>query len=104
LLTDNGSQFTDRFTSKQKDLETGDRIPRGKYAFDMLCKQLAIVHRLIMPRHPQTNGMVDRLNGRISVKMVLVLRLNINYIKPIHTPQIKLPFSSLACYLKSSHT
>ena len=32
----------------------------------MLCKQLAIDHRLIPPRHPQTNGMVERFNGRIS--------------------------------------
>ena len=66
LLTDNGSQFTDRFTSKQKDPETGDRIPSGKHAFDVLCKHLAIEHRLIPPRHPQTNGMVERFNGRIS--------------------------------------
>uniref|UniRef100_UPI001C560887 integrase core domain-containing protein n=1 Tax=Janthinobacterium sp. UMAB-56 TaxID=1365361 RepID=UPI001C560887 len=66
LLTDNGSQFTDRFTSKKKDPETGDRIPSGRHAFDVLCKQLAIEHRLIPPRHPQTNGMVERFNGRIS--------------------------------------
>jgi len=66
LLTDNGSQFTDRFTSKHKDLETGDRIPSGKHAFDVLCKRLAIEHRLIPLRHPQSNGMVERFNGRIS--------------------------------------
>lgn len=34
--------------------------------FDRLCKQLGIEHRLIPPRHPQTNGMVERFNGRIS--------------------------------------
>ena len=66
LLTDNGSQFTDRFSSRKKDPETGDRIPSGKHAFDMLCQQLSIEHRLIPPRHPQTNGMVERFNGRIS--------------------------------------
>ena len=66
LLTDNGSQFTDRFSSRKKDPETGDRIPSGKHAFDVLCKQLAIEHRLIPPRHPQTNGKVERFNGRIS--------------------------------------
>jgi len=32
----------------------------------VLCKRLATKHRLILPRHPQTNGMVERLNGRIS--------------------------------------
>jgi hypothetical protein len=34
--------------------------------FDRLCKQFGIDHRLIPPRHPQTNGMVERFNGRIS--------------------------------------
>ncbi len=42
LLTDNGSQFTDRFTSKSKKKE-----PRGKHVFDRLCKQFEIEHRLI---------------------------------------------------------
>ena len=65
LLTDNGSQFTDRFTSKKKDDE-GNRIPSGKHVFDVFCKQSDIEHRLIPPRHPQTNGMVERFNGRIS--------------------------------------
>lgn len=59
LLTDNGSQFTDRFTSKKK-------VPSGQHLFDRLCAQFGIEHRLIKPRHPQTNGMVERFNGRIS--------------------------------------
>ena len=65
LLTDNGSQFTDRFTSRKKD-EEGNRIPTGKHVFDVQCKRSAIEHRLIPPGHPQTNGMVERFNGRIS--------------------------------------
>ena len=32
----------------------------------MRCKALDIEHRLCPPRHPQTNGMVERFNGRIS--------------------------------------
>jgi transposase InsO family protein len=59
ILTDNGTQFTDRFTSK-------DKQPTGKHLFDQQCKVLDIEHRLSPPRHPQTNGMVERFNGRIS--------------------------------------
>ena len=59
ILTDNGSQFTDRFTSRGKQ-------PSGEHVFDRECAAHAIEHRLIKPRHPQTNGMVERFNGRIS--------------------------------------
>jgi len=59
LLTDNGTQFTDRFTAKGKQ-------PSGTHAFDEACAGLGIEHRLCPPRHPQTNGMVERFNGRIS--------------------------------------
>ena len=59
VLTDNGSQFTDRFTSKKRE-------PSGNHKFDVRCTALAIEHRLCPPRHPQTNGMVERFNGRIS--------------------------------------
>ena len=57
VLTDNGSQFTDRFTRK-------DKAPSGKHAFDRECALLGIEHRLIKPRHPQTHGMVERFNAR----------------------------------------
>lgn len=59
VLTDNGSQLTDRFTSKRKQLS-------GKHVVDKRCKGLEIEHRLSPPRHPQTNGMVERFNGRVS--------------------------------------
>ena len=60
LLTDNGKEFTDRFVT------TGERTPSGQHVFDQLCAQLGIEHRLTRPRHPQTNGMVERFNGRIA--------------------------------------
>jgi len=60
VLTDNGKEFTDRFCA------TGQRKPTGRHIFDKECSKYVIEHRLIPPRHPQTNGMVERFNGRIS--------------------------------------
>jgi transposase InsO family protein len=60
LLTDNGTEFTDRlFGCRAKE-------PSGEHAFDRLCEALNIEHRLTKVRHPQTNGMVERFNGRIA--------------------------------------
>ena len=64
VLTDNGLEFTDKFVSKNKQ-------PSGKHLFDHACispdeqPQKTIEHRLTKPRTPQTNGMVERLNGTI---------------------------------------
>jgi hypothetical protein len=60
ILTDNGKEFTDRFCA------TGKRTPTGSHPFDRVCSQHHIEHRLITPRHPRTNGMIERFNGRIS--------------------------------------
>jgi transposase InsO family protein len=59
LLTENGSQFTDRFTSKKRE-------PVRKHKFDVRFKALDIERRLCPPRHPQSNGMVDCFNGSLS--------------------------------------
>lgn len=40
--------------------------PSGNHELDQLCKELGIEHRLIKPRTPRTNGMVERFNGRIA--------------------------------------
>ena len=66
LVTDNGSQFRDRFTSKGKE-------PSGGHKFDKRGVGLGIEHRLITPRHPQTNGRVERFNRRISGRICEVL-------------------------------
>ena len=60
ILTDNGKEFSDRFCA------TGQREPTGQHAFDQVCIAHGIEHRLIKPKHPQTNGMIERFNGRIS--------------------------------------
>ena len=59
VLTDNGKEFTDRlFGTRAKDAT-------GGHEFDALCAALGIDHRLNKPRTPQTNGMVERFNGRL---------------------------------------
>jgi transposase InsO family protein len=59
VLTDNGKELTDRLFGLRK------RVATGKHEFDQLCADLGIEHRLAPPQHPQTNGMVERFNGRI---------------------------------------
>jgi len=59
ILTDNGKEFTDRLFGLRK------RAATGEHEFDKLCTELAIEHRLTPPKSPQTNGMVERFNGRI---------------------------------------
>ncbi|SFD96418.1 Transposase InsO and inactivated derivatives, partial [Thiohalospira halophila DSM 15071] len=60
LLTDNGKEFTDRLFGARAKGASGD------HEFDQLCEELGIEHRLTRPKTPQTNGMVERFNGRIS--------------------------------------
>ena len=57
-LTDNGSEFTDRFLTRAQR-------PSGEHTFDQFRAEQGIEHRLTPPRRPQTNGLVERFNGRI---------------------------------------
>ena len=59
VLTDNGKEFTDRLFGLRR------RPATGAHEFDRLCADLGIEHRLAPPMRPQTNGMVERFNGRI---------------------------------------
>jgi transposase InsO family protein len=54
-----GKEFTDRLFGLRR------RAATGEHEFDKLCTELGIEHRLTPPKSPQTNGMVERFNGRI---------------------------------------
>ena len=54
-----GKEFTDRLFGLHR------RAPSGNHDFDRLCAELEIEHRLTPPMRPQTNGLVERFNGRI---------------------------------------
>ena len=58
LLTDNGKEFTNKVF--------GYNATNKTHEFDELCLSLGIEHRLTKVRRPQTNGMVERFNGRIA--------------------------------------
>jgi transposase InsO family protein len=64
ILTDNGSEFTDRFAVDMKN-KPHDR-PSGKHPFDVICAKREIDHRLTRPYRPQTNGLVERFNRRLA--------------------------------------
>lgn len=53
ILTDNGKEFTSKNHLWKMDLEG---------LFDQVCKAFDIEHRLTLPYHPETNGMVERIN------------------------------------------
>ena len=63
VLTDNGSEFTDRFAVDMKGKPEGQ--PSGRHAVDRLCAR----HRLARPFRPQTNGMVERFNRRLAERL-----------------------------------
>jgi transposase InsO family protein len=66
VLTDNGAEFTDKFTGKKKKAS-------GNHGFDISCIESTIEHRLTAPFTPKTNGMVERVNGTIKDATVKVL-------------------------------
>jgi IS30 family transposase len=62
VLTDNGSEFTDRFGAvRWHKRERGT----GNHPFDKLCQAHGVRHKLTRPYRPQTNGMAERFNRRL---------------------------------------
>lgn len=62
ILTDNGFEFTYKALPKNKKT-------KKIHPFDLLCLQNKIQHRTIKFKHPWTNGMVERFNGKIKNKV-----------------------------------
>jgi transposase InsO family protein len=57
IKTDNGSNFTNRYTGYSK---SSDPLNPRLHALDLLCQQYNIIHYLIDPGKPAQNGKVER--------------------------------------------
>jgi transposase InsO family protein len=69
VLTDNGQHFTDPKGESWTPPDIREMIASGKlfraHAFEHACAIHNIDHRLTKPRHPWTNGQVERMNRTI---------------------------------------
>ena len=69
VLTDNGTHFTDPTGDgwTPEDIRTmrAEKVPFRCHSFEAACADLDIEHRLTKPRHPWTNGQVERMNRTI---------------------------------------
>lgn len=62
ILTDNGFEFSYKALPKNKKT-------KKTHPFDKICQEEKIQHRTIKFKHPWTNGMVERFNGKIKTKV-----------------------------------
>jgi transposase InsO family protein len=69
VLTDNGTHFTTpgNTSSAAPDIKAALNAaePIWAHAFEYACAQSDIDHRLTKPKHPWTNGQVERMNRMI---------------------------------------
>ncbi len=69
VLTDNGTHFTTPGAGGSAVPEIKLAIERGElfwaHGFELACAQANIDHRLTKPKHPWTNGQVERMNRTI---------------------------------------
>jgi transposase InsO family protein len=69
VLTDNGTHFTDPKGETWSPTEIREMMERKElfwaHAFEYACAVTNIDHRLTKPRHPWTNGQVERMNRTI---------------------------------------
>jgi transposase InsO family protein len=66
VLTDNGTHFTTPGNKSSAAPDIKLALERGElfraHAFELACAQNDIDHRLTKPKHPWTNGQVERMN------------------------------------------
>src|SRR3954451_8079072 len=69
VLTDNGTHCTEPSGNTWTPDEIKDMLARKQlfraHAFELACAQNDVAHRLTKPRHPWTNGQVERMNRTI---------------------------------------
>src|SRR5215217_171877 len=69
VLTDNGTHFTEPSGNTWTPDEIKQMLARKQlfraHAFELACAQNDVEHRLTKPRHPWTNGQVERMNRTI---------------------------------------
>jgi transposase InsO family protein len=85
ILTDNGSEWTDRFAVDKKNKPKGK--PSGDHPVDQLCLENGISHKLTRPFRPQTNGMVERFNRRIGEHLDRLGRNRAGHHRRFHSHQ-----------------
>ena len=66
VLTDNGTHFTEPSGNTWTPDEIKQMLARKQlfraHSFELACAQSDVEHRLTKPRHPWTNGQVERMN------------------------------------------
>lgn len=69
ILTDNGTHFTTPGNRRSAASDIHQALEKGEifraHAFELHCARHGIDHRLTKPRHPWTNGQVERMNRTI---------------------------------------
>ena len=78
ILTDNGLEFTNKLIRSK----TGNLCTKPS-KLDIKCEKNNIDHRLTPPSSPQTNGMVERVNGTIKNGTILIS--DYNSIEELHS-------------------
>jgi transposase InsO family protein len=74
VLTDNGTHFTSPGNSRSAAADIRLAVDRGElflaHVFEYACAENYIDHRLTKPRHPWTNGQVERMNRTLKAATV----------------------------------